>query len=577
MKQLPSNDTSQNYWIPLIVAIAFAAGMWADMFVFHSNHLSEGEQKLASILNTIREQYVDDIDTDSLIERTLPHLLNNLDPHSAYIPAKDLRSVNDELEGSFSGVGVSFALINDTICVVEIISGGPAERVGLNAGDRIVTIDDENVAAKGITQQEVFNKLRGPKDTVVSLGIKRSGAKDLLHFDVTRGDIPVTSIDAAYMLSDSVGYIKVNKFSRNTYNEFITAMSRLRFAGAKKYVLDLRGNGGGFMETAILMANEFLPARRSIVETRGRDHKINSIVLSDGTGSFPDDEMVILLDEFSASSSEILSGALQDNDRALIVGRRSFGKGLVQQQLELPDSSALRLTIQRYYTPSGRSIQKDYKPGEIVGYESEILDRYNHGEAYNADSVKFNQDKIFYTSTGRIVYGGGGILPDVFVPSDTTGITGYYLNVANAGLLQRFSYEYCDLNRQLLSEAKNTRELLKMLPSDDALLQGFVTYAAGNGVPARWYYISISRNLLLSQLKALIARDILGVSAYYEVFNTTDTAVQEAVRQLNAGNAALPITNKETTDKKPASNRVSMIGTDKMHTKLPNLSERCIV
>ncbi len=575
--KLQNSNLSQNYWIPLIAAIAFVAGMWADMFIFRSNKLSEGEQKFASILNTIREQYVDEIDTDSLIERTLPHLLNNLDPHSAYIPAKDLRGVNDELEGSFSGVGVSFVLINDTICVVEIISGGPAERVGMQAGDRIVTIDGENVAAKGITQQEVFNKLRGPKDTIVSLGIKRAGAKDLLKFDVTRGDIPVTSIDAAYMLSDSIGYIKVNKFSRNTYNEFITAMSRLRFAGAKKYILDLRGNGGGFMETAILMANEFLPIRRSIVETRGRDRNTNSIVLSDGTGSFPDDEMVILLDEFSASSSEILSGALQDNDRALIVGRRSFGKGLVQQQLELPDSSALRLTIQRYYTPSGRSIQKDYKPGEIVGYESEILDRYNHGEAYNADSVKFNPDKIFFTTTGRTVYGGGGILPDVFVPSDTTGITSYYLNVANAGLLQRFSYEYCDLNRQLLSEAKTTPELLKMLPSDDALLQGFVTYAVGNGVAARWYYISISRNLLLSQLKALIARDILGSSAYYEVFNNSDTAVQEAIRQLNAGNAALPIINKEPKDKKPATDRVSMLGSERMRTKLPNLSERCIV
>ena len=407
-------------------------------------------------------------------------------------------------------------IMNDTICIVEIISGGPAEKVGLKAGDRIVTIDKENVGGKGISNSDVFSKLRGPKGTKVSLGVKRANSKKLLKYDVTRGDIPVTSVDAAYILRDDIGYVKVNKFSRNTYNEFISALNKLRVGGANKYIIDLRGNGGGFMETAIMMANEFLPPYSTIVETRGRDENINSVVLSDGTGRFVDSEVVVLIDEFSASSSEILSGALQDNDRGLIIGRRSFGKGLVQQQLVMADSSALRLTVQRYYTPSGRSIQKDYKPGENQGYESEILDRYNHGEAYNADSVKFNKDKIFHTSTGRVVYGGGGIMPDIFVPNDTTGITSYYINVANAGLL-------------------------KLLPNDDTLLYAFVSYAAKNGVPARWYYITQSRQLLLSQLKALIARDTLGVPAYYKVINDTDVNIMEAVEQLHNGNAAVPI------------------------------------
>lgn len=539
------NNKNRFIWIPLILAAVFAAGMWVNYFMNRQPELTYGQKKLNAIMSMIEEQYVDDVDIDSLIERTLPHLLSNLDPHSAYIPSKDLKGVNDELEGSFSGVGVSFMIMNDTICIVEVISGGPSEKVGLKAGDRIVTIDDENVAGAGMTNEGVFSRLRGIKDTHVKLGIKRSGVRDILEYDVTRGDIPVTSIDAAYLVEDGVGYVKVNKFSRNTYDEFISALNMLRTGGAEKYIIDLRGNGGGFMEMAVVMANEFLPGGMKIVETRGRDHSVNSVVLSDGTGRFKNSEVVVLIDEFSASSSEILSGALQDNDRALIIGRRSFGKGLVQQQLMMADSSALRLTVQRYYTPSGRSIQKDYKPGENVGYETEILDRYNHGEAYNADSIRFNKDKIFHTSTGRVVYGGGGIMPDIFVPTDTTGVTGYYLKVANASLLQKFTFEYCDMNRDNLKLATNVNELMKLLPSDDVLLYAFVTYAADHGVPAQWYYISQSKQLLLSQLKALIARDILGVSAYYQVINRTDNNIEEALRQLHQGNAAIPIRERK--------------------------------
>lgn len=564
------NKKSLFVWIPLISAVAFICGMWAEFFLSREPEMSYGQKKLNSILNTIREQYVDEIDADSLIERTLPHLLSNLDPHSAYISAKDLKGVNDELEGSFSGVGVSFAIMNDTICVVEVVSGGPAEKVGMKAGDRIVAIDGENVASVKVTNQDVFSRLRGPKDSEVKLTVRRHGAKNPLTFNVTRGDIPVTSIDASYMIEDVTGYVKVNKFSRNTYGEFMSALNSLTNQGAERFIIDLRGNGGGFMETAVLMANEFLPGYKKIVETRGREKDDSSVILSDGTGRFSKCELVVLIDEFSASSSEILSGALQDNDRGLIIGRRSFGKGLVQQQLVLPDSSALRLTVQRYYTPSGRSIQKDYKPGENIGYESEILDRYNHGEAYSADSVKFNKDKIFHTSTGRVVYGGGGIMPDIFVPNDTTGITGYYLNVSNARLLQKFTYEYCDLNRENLKSARNTEELLKMLPSDDTLLYAFVSYASQNGVPARWYYITQSKKLLCEVLKALIARDILGVSAYYEVINADDTNVREALRQLNEGNAAIPIREKESVaDSSAISSRISRMEIRRMYLK-PN-------
>lgn len=533
-------------WIPLILAVAFAAGMWVNYFMNRQPDLTDGQKKFNSIISTIEGQYVDEVDIDSLIERVLPHLLSNLDPHSAYIPAKDLREVNDELEGSFSGVGVSFSIMNDTICIVEVISGGPSEKVGLKAGDRIVTIDGENVAGVGITNQDVYSRLRGLKDSLVKLGIKRNGARGILDYEVIRGDIPVSSIDAAYLVEDGVGYVKVNKFSRNTYDEFISALNMLRLGGAEKYIIDLRGNTGGFMEVAVRMANEFLPGGREIVETRGRDKEINSVVISDGYGRFKNSEVVVLIDEFSASSSEILAGALQDNDRGLIIGRRSFGKGLVQQQLMMPDSSALRLTVQRYYTPSGRSIQKDYKPGENEGYETEILDRYNHGETYNADSIKFNKDKIFHTSTGRVVYGGGGIMPDIFVPNDTTGITGYYLRVANAGLLQKFTFEYCDLNREHLKLAKNVNELLKLLPSDEVLRDAFVSYAAKNGIPAQWYYIYPSTPLILMQLKALIARDILGLPAYYQVINRRDNNIEEALRQLHQGNAAIPIKERQT-------------------------------
>lgn len=528
-------------WVPLVMAVTFVGGLWVGKDLLYTTGQWESEKKLNTILGLIDSEYVEKVNIDSLVEETIPQLMDKLDPHSTYIPASDLRAVNEDLDGSFSGIGISFMLNNDTITVIEVLSGGPSEKVGLQPGDRIVSINDSIVASQGLTNENVMTMLRGEKDTKVTLGIKRANAKKLLTYEITRGDIPVNSVDASYIIAPEIGYVKVNKFGRTTYSEFLTALTQLRNEGAEKYIIDLRGNGGGFLDMAILMANEFLPARSPIVFTKSRTGREDSHAFSDGTGSFRDNEVAVLIDEYSASSSEIFAGALQDNDRGLILGRRSFGKGLVQRQAVLPDSSALRLTIARYYTPSGRCVQKEYAPGKSESYGNEIIERYNHGEAFNADSIKLNTDLEYSTLHGRKVYGGGGIMPDIFIPNDTSGITGYYLNVANAGLLQKFAFEYCDLNRDRLSQCKNTEELLEQLPADEIILDSFVRYASKNGIPARWYYIVQSRDLIINHLEAFIARDILGSQSFYDIFNRRDKSVLTAVEQLQAGKARFPI------------------------------------
>ena len=527
-------------WLPLIVAVAFLIGFFAGDVVNRESGPTATQKKFQTILNLIRKDYVDEVDLDSLLENTLPSLLSNLDPHSAYIPAADLQSVNEELDGSFCGIGVQFMINNDTINVIEVISGGPSEKVGLQAGDRIVKIDGENVAGVGITNEQVIKKLRGERASRVHLDVKRHSSKKLLGYDVTRGDVPVTSVDASYVISPGVGYVKVNKFGRTTYDEFWNALTRLREEGAQDYIIDLRGNTGGFMEIAFLMANEFLEKGQMIVSTRGRDLFSTQGIQADGNGSFKDAQLVVLLDEFSASSSEILAGALQDNDRALVIGRRSFGKGLIQRQSVLPDSSAVRLTVGRYYTPSGRCIQKDYSNTAMYGHD--ILDRYERGEMFSEDSIKLDKKLKFSTVHGRTVYGGGGIMPDIFVPNDTTGITSYYVNVANAGLLQKFAFEYVDSHRDELRNIDSVDKLLARLPKDSVLLRQFVLYASRNGVPARWYYINISTDLIVNQLKALIARDALDYNAYFRIVNNQDVSVIKALEALLDGQAAFPIT-----------------------------------
>lgn len=540
-----SKDNKLAIWAPILAALIFILGFVAGDYANRHNSASVAQKKFQTILNLINSEYVDEVDLDSLIEKTIPSLLTNLDPHSAYIPASDLQAVNDDLDGSFSGVGIQFMIDNDTIKVIEVIAGGPSEKIGIQAGDRIIKVDGENVAGTGITNEKVLSTLKGQKGTKVKLQIQRSSSKKPLNFEVTRGEIPVNTVDASYIVSPGIGYIKVNKFGRTTYDEFFQGLNALSREGAQDFIVDLRGNTGGYMEIAFMMANEFLDRGQTIVSTKGREFTNSQHVAADGTGSFRESQVVVLLDEYSASSSEIFAGALQDNDRGLIIGRRSFGKGLIQRQSVLPDSSAIRLTVGRYYTPSGRSIQKDYS--NLSAYEHDILDRYQRGEMFSVDSVKQNTDLVFTTLNGRTVYGGGGIMPDIFVPNDTSGISSYFINVANAGLLQRYAFEYVDEHRDELVQAKNAAELQAMLPDDDTLLRQFVLYASRNGIPARWYYINISHDLIVNQLKALIARDAIGYEAFYEILNSEDPNVRRAVTELLNGNAAFPIMPSDKT------------------------------
>ena len=539
MKQ---NSARQPIWLPLAIAAAVVVGIIIGSRFQSGKPVVDNDRKLNAILNLIAQDYVDTTNLKDLIEMSIPEILSNLDPHTTYFSAEDLQAATDELNGSFSGIGISFMLMNDTIDVIEVIPGGPSEKVGIMNGDRIVSINDSTVAGKKITNGDVMKRLRGAKGSKVKLGILRQNSNKVLTFTITRGDIPVNTVDTYYMIDKNTGYVKVNQFGRHTYDEFITAMSSLKDEGAKRYMIDLRNNGGGFMEMAVLMVNEFLPADQPIVYTKGRYKRDDSEVWSDGNGSFQDAEVVVLIDEYSASASEIFAGALQDNDRGLIVGNRSFGKGLVQKEFILPDSSAIRLTTARYYTPSGRCIQKDYKKGGLLDYEKEVYDRYLNGEMYSRDSMKVDKSQTFTTLHGRTVYGGGGIVPDIFVSRDTSGITNYYIEVMNAGLPQRYAFAYCNSNRASLNKMSDYNQFLRTAPSDDALLKDFADYASRNGVAPRWYYINLSRDMLVTVIKALIARNAFGNQAYYPIVNRNDKTVQAALKALNKHKAAFPIT-----------------------------------
>lgn len=519
-------------WLPVTAAVFLIVGLWLGRSFDFAHTDTSARTKLNEVFDIIEARYVDPVDFDSLVELAIPEMLSNLDPHSVYIPASERTAFNRELEGSFYGVGIQFQMMNDTLYVLEVIAGAGADEAGLLPGDRIIEVDGKNIAGVEASTEYLYSLLRGDKDTKVNVKLLRHSSPTPLTYEITRGEVPVSPIDASYMLSDTIGYIRLGKFSENTYPEFLATLGQLRYDGAKAFVVDLRSNGGGYMNPAVLIANEFLPAGRKIVETKGRNSSDNNILISDGLGSFVEEPLVVLIDEFTASSSEIFAGAMQDNDRALIVGRRSFGKGLVQAQFELPDSAQFRLTVQRYYTPSGRCIQKTYTPGHNSEYETEILSRYDRGEIFSQDSVRVDSTLIFYTMAGRPVYGGGGIIPDAFVPSDTSGVTSYYLKVANAGLIRKYAYEYADLNRESLSEARDTAEMLSMLPSNGVLLNSFVRYADKAGIAPRWYFINQSAALIVNQIKALIARDIVGMDGYFEVVNTTDPVITEALRQL---------------------------------------------
>ena len=548
-------SSRQPIWLPLAIALAVVAGLFFGKWISPSNYVADNDRKLNAILNMINQDYVDSTNLHDLIEMSIPEILSNLDPHTTYFSAEEIKAQGDHANSSMRDIGIQVEVMNDTVGVVEVISGGPAARVGIMTGDRIVSIDGTDVVSTNDTKASIMKRLRGPKGSKVKLGIKRPNSDKTLTYTVTRGDIPVNTVEACYLLDKNTGYIKVNQFGRHTYDEFMAAMDSLDKDGAKRYMIDLRGNGGGFMEMALRMANEFLPANKLILSTKGRYKRDSNEVRSDGTGKYQDVELAILIDAASASASEILAGALQDNDRALIVGNRSYGKGLVQQDFILPDSSVIRMTTARYYTPSGRCIQKDYKHGD---YGNELLDRYMHGEFYSPDSIHVDESQKFTTDNGRIVYGGGGIVPDIFVPRDTSGITGYYVEVENEGLLQRFAFDYSNKNHAALSKMSDYKQFLRMAPSDDVLINAFVDYAAASGITPRWYYINISRDVILTELKALIARDIFGSQAYYPILNRNDNTVQQALKALNKHKAVFPIT--ESLDPKAIAQRPKASG-----------------
>jgi carboxyl-terminal processing protease len=530
-----------NRFIPVIIALSIVAGI--AIGTFYANHFSgnrlgiinTSSNKLNALLRIIDDQYVEPVDMSQLVEDAMPQILAELDPHSVYIPASSAEEVNDELRSSFSGIGVQFTIMNDTVHVNTVISGGPSEKVGIIAGDRIVEVDDSAYVGKIVTNTETLKRLKGPKGTDVKLGIYRQGQKDLLHFVVTRGDIPNKSVEAAYMLNERFGYIKASKFSESTYPEMLIALAKLAQDNCKGLIIDLRGNTGGFMGTAVQMANEFLPKNRLIVYMEG--HKTpRKDYTSNGTGSSQDMPLVVLVDEGSASASEIFAGAIQDNDRGTIVGRRSFGKGLVQQPIEFSDGSAIRLTIARYYTPSGRCIQKPYSKGDDEQYEMDIVTRYEHGEFFNQDSIKQDESQIFHTSLGRTVYGGGGIMPDVFVPQDTTGYTSYFRMAANRGLIIQYTFEYTDKHREDLQKYANGEDLLRYLKTQ-GLVEKFATYAEGKGLKRRNLLMAKSQALLEKAIYGNIIYNMLGMEVYTAYLNRSDKMVEQALEILEKGKA----------------------------------------
>lgn len=536
-------------FIPFLLAICLIAGI--AIGTFYANHFSGNKlgiintssNKLNALLRIIDDQYVDTVNMGELVEEAMPQILSELDPHSSYIPAKDLEAVNADLKGSFSGIGIQFTIQNDTIHVNSVIQGGPSEKVGLMAGDRIVEVDDSAFVGKIVTNSEAMKRLKGEKGSKVKLGVYRPGEKELLHFTVIRGNIPVKSIDAAYMINEKVGYIKVNKFGETTYPELLIALAKLNQKNCEGLIVDLRGNTGGYMAAAIQMVNEFLPNNRLIVYTQGRKSPREDYN-SNGTGSNQKMPLVVLVDEGSASASEIFAGAIQDNDRGTIVGRRSFGKGLVQQPIEFSDGSAIRLTIARYYTPSGRCIQKPYEKGKESEYELDLLTRYEHGEFFSADSIKQDETEVYHTRLGRPVYGGGGIMPDIFVPQDTTGMTSYFRMAANRGLIIRYTFDYTDQNRSTLQKYDTPQKMEAYLKKQN-LLNKFAAWAEKKGLKRRNNLMMKSRNLFEMGLYGNIIYNMLGMEAYVEYLNESDKTVLKAVEILEKGESFPQATTDE--------------------------------
>lgn len=518
--------------MPLVMALCVVVGIMIG--TFYANHFSgnrlniinSGSSRLSNLLHIIDDQYVDSVNIDSLVEKAIPQILAELDPHSVYISAKDVQLATDDLKGSFSGVGIEFIIRDDTIRVQNVIKDGPANRAGLLAGDKIVSINGKPFVGKIVTNEEAMHRLKGPKDSKVLIGVKRFGEKGVKVFTVTRGDISVNSISACYMINDTTGYIRVKSFGERTYAEMLSALQTLNIEGADHLIIDLRDNGGGILEAAVQMANEFLPKNRLIVYTQGRKSP-RAEYRSNGKGSYQHIPMVVLINEGTASAAEIFAGAMQDNDRATIVGRRSFGKGLVQQQIQFPDGSMIRLTVARYYTPSGRCIQKPFKPGDNADYENDLLARYRHGEFFSQDSIK-HVGPAYHTHNGRTVYGGGGITPDIFVPEDTSHVTSYYKEAAMSGLILQYAFNYTDQHRPILSKFTEMMPLANYLDRQN-LVNDFANYAARYGLRRRNLMIMRSHTLLQNYIDSRIIYNILDEQAWIEYLNLSDETVKAAL------------------------------------------------
>lgn len=537
----PSNPPKKyNVFLPIIVSVVLVIGIWLGYFL--SKRINNGSvflqmshasttDKINSLLNYIEYQYVDTINKKDLVEKTVTSMLQSLDPHSSYIPASEFESVNEPLEGNFDGIGVEFNIIRDTIRVVTPIEGGPSEKIGIRAGDKLVKVEGKNVAGIKITNKQVFEKLRGKSGTIVKVTVLRNGITKPLEFKIIRDAIPLYSLDASYMVNPSIGYIKISKFAATTYQEYLKAFNELSKLGMKKLILDLRGNPGGYLNAAVDISDEFLTNGLQIVYTQGKANPRKTYKATEH-GSFENNPLIILIDEGSASASEIVAGAIQDNDRGTIIGRRSFGKGLVQDQLQLPDGSAIRLTIARYYTPTGRCIQKPYSDDKNL-YYSEENDRYASGELLNADSIKLDKTKMYKTPEGKIVYGGGGIMPDVFVPIDTSRTNSFLNKVFYSGAINIFAFEYADKNRDKLKAYSSSKNYIEQFEVDLAVLNEFYAYCAKQNLTLNNVSKEKTNEALKPYLKAFIGRDVFDRDAYYPIINKKDKCIIKAIEVLS--------------------------------------------
>lgn len=539
-----------NRLTPLIMAVCTIIGVVIG--TFYANHFSgnrlniinSGSNRLNNLLHIIDDQYVDAVNIDSLVDMAIPQILSDLDPHSVYISAADVQKTNDDLKGSFSGIGVEFVIRQDTIHVQNVIKNGPAQQAGILAGDKIVNVDGKPFVGKVVTNDEAMRRLKGPKGTKVKVGVMRYGAKAVKYFTITRADIPQKSITAVYMLDENTGYIKIKNFGENTYAELLVALAELSQEGFSNLVIDLRDNTGGYLDSAVQMINEFLPKNKLIVYTEGRKSPRQEF-RSDGSGSYQSIPLVVLINEASASASEIFAGAIQDNDRGTIIGRRSFGKGLVQKQMEFPDGSIIRLTTARYYTPSGRCIQKPYTAGDNVDYEEDLLARYQHGEFFSQDSIK-HTGPAYHTGLGRVVYGGGGITPDIFVPEDTLGMTSYFKEASMSGLILQYAFIYTDNNRPKLNNFKEMMELSDYLSKQD-MVDKFATYADKHGLQRRNLLIRKSHKLLERVLNGRIIYNMLNEQAWSQYINQDDPVIKKTLEvfEIHAAFPKKPVAGKQ--------------------------------